>query len=89
MEMLCEIIQRAKNLVELDISWNELRPCDMFELIETLGKNRKLTNINLGWNGLIASPNPIAEEKDKKEQEKKQQEIMLNLGKLIKHSHKL
>lgn len=63
-EILSDIIARSKSLIELDISWNELRPVDMRGLLETIGKNRKLANLNLGWNGLIDSNAELEEQEE-------------------------
>jgi hypothetical protein len=39
---LCEIILKSEFLIDLDISWNELRQNSMLKICEVLSQNRKL-----------------------------------------------
>ena len=49
---LCNLIQRARYLIHLDISWNSLRISDMHTLIEVISENRTLQWLNLSFNQL-------------------------------------
>lgn len=40
----------APNLIELDISWNELTSISMQKIIKGLKNNKKLQILNLSWN---------------------------------------
>lgn len=47
-----DIIEQSKMLIDLDISWNELRPQNIKGIIEALSKNRTLQYVNLSWNNI-------------------------------------
>eukprot|EP00347_Sterkiella_histriomuscorum_P002614 403367462 len=53
--MLCQILQSSRHLIDLDISWNSLRPQNLKEFWIALGKNRTLEYLNLSWNNLLSS----------------------------------
>lgn len=46
---------KSRSLVDLDISWNDMLPMQMYGLLTVLSKNRRLTNLNLSWNALVES----------------------------------
>ena len=49
---LKNMIENSNYLIELDLSWNELKPEAMFDLSESLVNNRKLQYLNLSWNNI-------------------------------------
>lgn len=49
-DSITSAIEGKNSLVEIDISWNNLLPSDMFSIAESLGKNRNLQSVNLSWN---------------------------------------
>jgi len=75
---LGEVVQNARALTHLDLSWNYLPPVHMLTIVEILSGNRRLQYINLAWNALIAQD---ADEKD-------QMYVLELLGKMIKHNLK-
>lgn len=50
MKAIVELVARSRCLIELDISWNSLRPVCFAELFEVLRDNRRLVSLNLSWN---------------------------------------
>ena len=46
-------MQGSRNLTELDISWNRMRPNILLDFVDALGENRHIQYINLSWNNLI------------------------------------
>jgi hypothetical protein len=60
--ILAEIVQHSRNLVDLDISWNGLKPNNnLKKFLEALGHNRTIQYLNLSWNNLMLPP-PIVKE---------------------------
>jgi Ran GTPase-activating protein (RanGAP) involved in mRNA processing and transport len=52
---LCTLIQTAKTLTTLDISWCEMPMSStnsFFPILQAISTNRKLVNLNLSWNNL-------------------------------------
>jgi|LauGreDrversion4_2_1035121.scaffolds.fasta_scaffold61146_4 hypothetical protein len=49
---LCTLIAGSRHLIELDLSWNGLRPNNIQPLLECLAENRLIQNLNLSWNNL-------------------------------------
>ena len=41
-EGVLDLIENSYNIIDLDISWNKLRPLDMRKLFKTLSTNRQL-----------------------------------------------
>ena len=50
---LCYYVAHNRSLKELDISFNDLRPRRMKEIVDVLGQDRKLVNVNLSWNTML------------------------------------
>jgi hypothetical protein len=46
-------MQGSRNLTELDISWNRMRPNILLDFMDALGENRHIQYLNLSWNNLI------------------------------------
>lgn len=40
MEKICQIVDSGRYLMELDLSWNSLRPSNIFGLLSVLSENR-------------------------------------------------
>jgi len=78
---LCEVVRTQKTLVSLDVSWNQLMPNQMRPLLEILQKNRRLTDLNLSWNNIME-----ANSADEQGFARHNEDIILMLGKIIKHS---
>lgn len=62
----------SRQLVELDISWNRMRPKNTIEFLDALAENRTLQVLNISWNHLLGSidyafKNPIRTEIDRTE----------------------
>lgn len=52
--LLANIVAHARNLIDLDISWNGLRPnANLKKFMEVLGGNRSLQYLNMSWNNLM------------------------------------
>ena len=49
---LCQLIQRSRQLIKLDISWNGLKRRDTRSLIEVISENKTLQWLNLSFNEL-------------------------------------
>ncbi len=55
--MLANMLGHLRNLMDLDISWNGLRPNgNLKKFLEALGHNRSLQYLNLSWNSLMYPP---------------------------------
>jgi len=52
---LSQYIAASRNLLELDLSWNSLRPANISPLLEALAENRVIQHLNLSWNTILAS----------------------------------
>ena len=50
---LCYYVGNNRNLKELDISFNDLRPKRMKEFVDMLALDRKLVSVNMSWNSLM------------------------------------
>ncbi len=50
---LSQLVQGSRQLTELDISWNRMRPNILFDFMDSLGEIRHLQYLNLSWNNLI------------------------------------
>ena len=50
---LAQLMQGSRNLTELDISWNRMRPNILLDFMDALGENRHIQYLNLSWNNLI------------------------------------
>jgi hypothetical protein len=46
-------MQGSRNLTEVDISWNRMRPNILLDFMDALGENRHIQYFNLSWNNLI------------------------------------
>ena len=46
-------MQGSRNLTEVDISWNRMRPNILLDFMDALGENRHIQYLNLSWNNLI------------------------------------
>ncbi|TNV87178.1 hypothetical protein FGO68_gene2179 [Halteria grandinella] len=55
LKKLCKLIQSSRQLSELDISWNRIRPRDAVGLLEVIAENRTLQYLNLSWNNLMTT----------------------------------
>jgi len=49
---LKSLIENSNHLIELDLSWNELKPAAVLDLSESLLTNRKIQYLNLSWNSI-------------------------------------
>ena len=49
---LKSLIENSNHLIELDLSWNELKPDAVLDLSESLLNNRKIQYLNLSWNSI-------------------------------------
>lgn len=62
--LLAEIVDHSRNLIDLDISWNGLRPGNSLKkFMEALAHNRSIQYLNISWNNLML-PAPIIKEID-------------------------
>jgi hypothetical protein len=50
---LAQLMQGSRNLTEVDISWNRMRPNILLDFMDALGENRHIQYLNLSWNNLI------------------------------------
>ena len=63
LDLLAEIVDHVRSLIDLDISWNGLRPNNhMKKFFEALGQNRSIQYLNLSWNNLMLPPAPKKED---------------------------
>ncbi len=53
LKKLSQLVQGSRQLTELDISWNRMRPNILFDFMDSLGDIRHLQYLNLSWNNLI------------------------------------
>lgn len=53
MSKLSALINNSRYLMDLDISWNGLRPTTFFSFLESIAENRTLQYLNLSWNNLM------------------------------------
>ena len=53
----CEFVKLNRSLIEIDISYNDLRMKTIYHFIEAISKDRKLLNVNLSWNRIM-DPEP-------------------------------
>jgi hypothetical protein len=49
-EKVILLLNCNQNILDLDISYNELTPVVMFKLAEQLGTNKNLQYLNISWN---------------------------------------
>lgn len=49
-ETFCNLVENAPYLIEVDVSWNQLKPHSFSKLLSTLAINNKLMYLNLSWN---------------------------------------
>jgi len=47
------LLEESLYLVDLDLSWNLVKPKSYVNLIKALESNRVLKNLNLSWNRLV------------------------------------
>ena len=55
MELLCDFLERAEWLEDLDISWNNFRYANFRKLFQILASNRTLKTLNLSMNAILSS----------------------------------
>ena len=53
MSALCILVEKNRHLKELDISLNNLPVSQLLIFIRVIGKDRKLTHLDLSWNYLM------------------------------------
>ena len=53
LKKLSTVMQGSRNLTELDISWNRMRPGILLDFMDALGENRHLQYLNISMNNLI------------------------------------
>lgn len=82
------MVRSSKHLIELDISYNELKASEMRGVISALSMNRRLQYINLSWNR-IKERKAIIRGAEPTELDLEEREIIDELGQLIKHNGKL
>lgn len=46
------MVSKSRNLIELDISWNNLSPDLLRSLFAVMSENRKLQSVNVSWNSI-------------------------------------
>lgn len=51
--MLCDYVRLSNDLIEIDLSWNQLTPRTFIHLIDVLQNNNQLQFINLSNNNLF------------------------------------
>lgn len=88
-ELVIELLDTRKNIIDLDISYNHLTTSVMRRLAECLGRNRHLQYLNLSWNNfkelhILNSSSEPAEMNDIYEME-----VAQNLCKFIKYNQNL
>lgn len=79
MRFLIELVKNSKSLISLNISWNSLLSEQMMPLLETLSTNRRLQDVNLSWNNI----------QEARCSDTEREQILLYLGKMIKHNKSL
>ena len=52
-KVLIKVIEEAKQLKLLDLSWCERNSADFLDFYEVISRDRKLTHLNLSWNSLF------------------------------------
>ena len=53
MAALCVLVEKNRHLKELDISSNNLPVRQLLDFMRVIGKDRKLTHLDLSWNYLM------------------------------------
>lgn len=53
MAALCILVEKNRHLKELDISSNNLPVRQLLDFMRVIGKDRKLTHLDLSWNYLM------------------------------------
>lgn len=53
MAALCVLVEKNRHLKELDISANNLPVRQLLDFMRVIGKDRKLTHLDLSWNSLM------------------------------------
>ena len=54
MPQIVQMIDNARFLVELDLSWSQITPFMMLNLTTHLAENRQLQVVNLSWNQITS-----------------------------------
>lgn len=49
-ELLLDLIERVKSLIELNLSWCKFNPSFIRRMLEILRLNRNLQSLDLSWN---------------------------------------
>ena len=72
--ILCKYLEQSSNLIEIDISWNKLKPVSFIKFLALLAENNKLQYLNLSFNQLLEDQRNL---ELKKEQEKQKVKMEL------------
>jgi hypothetical protein len=82
LDLLAEIVDHVRSLIDLDISWNGLRPNNhLKKFLEALGQNRSIQYLNLSWNNLMLPPS--LHNKDPHNNDKKPTAPLINVNATI------
>ena len=85
-EDLCQFVDDANYLQEIDVSWNKLRPISFYRLLDIIAKNNQLMYLNLSYNQLFDNtPEPKKEEEPPSK--KKKDEVIISEEDYVKDQY--
>lgn len=88
-ELVVDVLQNQQNIIDLDISYNQLTPSTMWNLAEALSENRNLQYLNLSWNNLKEHQTLSSLTESREMDHIYEMEVAQNLCKFIKYNQNL